>query len=143
MSGHLRKWLAGAAAILLLAIVSLFIHMLWVTRPSRDYHAQFQLGRIDFQKTLSRHQMEEAHGAISSIEGIGISKFNRDTTSLIFSFPTGTIPLENIGHRFQQKVSFPVHLYRPEISRETRGCPVTGKNSILYRFSTYLRNTFS
>jgi hypothetical protein len=137
-----RTFLWSVGTVLTLTVL-LAVHIIWVKWPSNDYHAEMQLGRIDFQDTLNSEQAAQAVQAMKAIDGVQIVKLNREHTSLVYSFSTGAYSLADVASQFQQSVAIPCQAYIPDTNDLAKGCPVINKRSLMYRFTIFLHNTFS
>lgn len=130
-----RLTLASAALALLL-----FVHILWVTQPSDAHHADIQLGRIDFPAALDAGQAGIALSALRGMDGIQTARLNRDSTSMVFAYPTGRLTHEAVAAHFGQSSRIAHSLFVPPPTAAAAGCPVLNKRSVLYRVSMYIHN---
>lgn len=143
MTKKTKKTILWTLLGVLFLAISLFLHIVWVTWPSDEYHAEMQLGRIDFDHALSETQGKEAIEAMHAVEGITIVKLNQDRTSLIYGMPTGAKPLQEVFQSFQSSIAFAGHPVIPEVSGNGGVCPVMNKKSLVYRVSVFIQNSFS
>lgn len=137
-----KKVILRSLLVLSALTIFLFAHILWVTRPSKDFHADIQLGRIDFPTPLSDIQGSSAIAAIKAIDGISIARLNTDKTSLIYSYPTGQLKTDDISQQFKQNVDFPIIPFKADLNLAGSGCPVINKKSVTYRISMIFHNAF-
>ena len=140
---RVKRTLIWSVGTLLTLILLLAVHIIWVTWPSNDYHADMQLGRIDFADTLNTAEASQAIQAMKAIEGVQIVKMSQEHTSLVYSFSTGAYSLADVASQFQQAVPMPCRAYIPDTNDLAKGCPVVNKRSLMYRFTIFLHNTFS
>jgi hypothetical protein len=140
---RVKRTLLWSVGTLLTLILLLAIHIIWVTWPSDEYHAEMQLGRIDFNDTLNAAEAAQAIQAMKSIDGIQIAKMNREQTSLVYSFSTGAYSIADIAGQFQQSVPMACQANIPDANDLAKGCPVINKRSLVYRFTIFLHNSFS
>ncbi len=142
MSTQLKKVFKKSILVLFGLTVILVLHILWVTKPSDNFHAEIQLGRIDFPSVLSDEQSVSALKAIREIEGISIARLNSDKTSLIYGFPTGHLNTHQIGGLFKDKIDFDSKPFYVDLDKSAKGCPVLNKKSLTYRISMVFHNAF-
>ncbi|NVJ48210.1 MAG: hypothetical protein HWE21_00080 [Cytophagia bacterium] len=137
----LRIGLYSLGVAILLCVV-LVAHILAVTKPSNNTHVNWQLSRIDFENSLNDEQAQQILKAIKSIDGIKNTFVNNEQGTLVYSYQAGQLSNEEVYNQFTQKVDLAAKPYVAPPIDEASGCPVMDKESLSYRFSSFVQKTF-
>jgi hypothetical protein len=137
------KFLLGIAAIAILMISTLAIHIYMVTKPNAEYHTNWQLSRIDFEAPIDSVQAHVAISSIKRIEGVQRAILNAEAGTLVFAFDPQQYSSEKIYTHFQKMGFANTSLFIPTEDQLATSCPIMDKTSISYRIGVFFQNLFS
>lgn len=124
------------AAFTLLAILMLGIHLYIVSDAPRP---QIQISRIDFQEPVDSVSVNRIKGTILAFNGVKHVYFNVPDHVVVFGHDPSVVPAETVVRKVQEKFAFKAERFLPDPETISKGCPITGKNSIFVKMGAYLR----
>jgi len=113
----------GVGAVVLLAVITLGIHIYWVTRPHIDPRTRY-MARIDLHQPIDQTDAEKIKTWLLQQKGVDRVLVNPRWATAVFTFT----PSANVNGIVQDfKASLPYRnavRYLPTTAQAKRGCPV-------------------
>jgi hypothetical protein len=118
-----KKIVFITAAIVVLAVITLGVHVYWVTRPHIDARAHY-MARIDLHQPIDQTDAERIKAWLLQQKGVDRVLVNPRWSTAVFTFT----PLANVNGIVQDfKASLPYRnavRYLPTKKQAKTGCPV-------------------
>lgn len=112
-----------AGAVVLLAVITLGMHIYWVTRPHIDARTRY-MARIDLHQPIDQADAARIKAWLLQQKGVDRVLVNPRWSTAVFTFT----PLANVNGIVQDfKASLPYRnavRYLPTTAQAKRGCPV-------------------
>ncbi len=129
---------AGVAAIASFIIITLLNGAQSAPRASN-----WQLGRIDFATAITDGDAYRVKSIIKQSGEIHHVFINQQRTAVVFAFTPGILTTQGVLNNVKRGCKLQAAAYEVTEAQIESGCPVTGKQGILTRSVTFVKNFFN
>lgn len=137
----IKRVLLGAAAVFMLLVAVLGVHIYLVTRPKAPDEHTIVMARIDIKEAFNKEQADKMAGWMNLQKGIDHVFINPETQIVVFTFLPIKTSANAIVSDFKTHFNLTAERYVPSAEEMKGGCPVAS-TSTSYKAVAFFKHLF-
>ncbi len=121
-------------------LFAMLVHIAVVNTSDTYVNATIQLARIDFNESLEKEEIQRILGKVKNTQGVKSLYYNPNTCIMTGMFDNRFLTSQSLYEEVQKYSVKESKLFIPDPELLENSCPITGKNSLAFKFSHWIKN---
>lgn len=136
-----KRFILGILFLFCSMLLVLAVHVYTVTKPNRGQIPSLTLTRVDFPRGLEPLVSEKVQERVMTWEGIRDVRINSVQGHVVFLHDLSVVDSDELVSKLNFHFNQGAVVYRPDAAMVSQSCPAIDKQSLTYRFVSFIEKS--